>query len=143
MNDRSAAGVYRVDVRPAVMFRGRYLSLTSYRRDGTPIVTPVWFADENGAILVQTDAASGKVKRIRRNPSVRIALCTARGRLLGPQVAGTAALLAESETPGVERLIAAKYRLEMPVVTALWAVKRFLHLGRPRTRQVVLSITVS
>jgi uncharacterized protein len=124
-------------------FGGRYLSLTSYRRDGAPVATPVWFVEDNGDLLVQTDAASGKVKRIRRNPAVHVALCTASGRLLGPQVAATAVLLDQSETSRVERLIEQKYRFDALIIRPLWFLKSMLHIGKPRTHLVILSITPS
>src|SRR5262245_13493315 len=44
----------------------RYLNLESYKRDGTPVQTPVWFAEEQGVLYVYTLANAGKVKRIRR-----------------------------------------------------------------------------
>jgi PPOX class probable F420-dependent enzyme len=52
---------------------GKYLSITSFRRDGTGVATPVWFVQEAGRLLIQTDASSYKVRRIRRNPRVMIA----------------------------------------------------------------------
>jgi uncharacterized protein len=122
-------------------FGGRYLSLTSYRPGGAPVATPVWFVEENGVLLVQTDAASGKVKRIRRNPSVRVALCTASGRLLGPQVSATAMLLPQSATSRVERMIGQKYRFDLILIGPLWFLKSKLHIGKPRTDLVILSIT--
>jgi uncharacterized protein len=124
-------------------FGGRYLRLTTYRRDGVPVATPVWFVEEDGVLLVQTDAASGKVKRIRCNPSVRVALCTASGRLLGPEVAATAALLDPSETSRVERLIQQKYRFDVLIIGPLWFLKSMLHIGKPRTHLVIVSITPS
>jgi PPOX class probable F420-dependent enzyme len=130
-------------VRSVPRFAGRYLSLTSYRRNGVPVATPVWFVEENGVMLVQTDAASGKVKRIRRNPSVRIALCTASGRLLGPQVAGTAVLLEPSENSRVERLIEQKYLFDVLIIRPLWFLKSMLHVGKPRTHLVIVAITPS
>ena len=59
---------------------GKYLSITSYRRDGSGVSTPVWFATEGDRLLVMTDSRSGKVKRIRRNPYVTIAPCSGRGK---------------------------------------------------------------
>jgi PPOX class probable F420-dependent enzyme len=122
-------------------FGGRYLSLTTYRRDGAPVATPVWFVEDNGVLLVQTDAASGKVKRIRRSPNVRVGLCTASGRLLGPEVVATAALLEPSETSRVARLIQQKYRIDALIIRPLWIIKSKLHIGKPRTHLVILSIT--
>ena len=79
--------------RTAADFRGRNLSITSCKRDGTPVATPVWFAEQDGSLPVETDAASGKLKRIRRDPAVRIALRSASGRLRGQPVPAVATLL--------------------------------------------------
>jgi uncharacterized protein len=49
-------------------FPGKYLSLTSYKRDGSGVSTPVWFVIDDRRLLVMTDPQSFKVKRIRRNP---------------------------------------------------------------------------
>ena len=122
--------------------RGRYLSLTSYKRDGTAVATPVWFAEREGRLLVQTDAASGKVKRIRRNPAVRVAACTASGRLRGEQLAAVAELLPDPETGPAEQLLRRKYRFDMLIIGPLRYAQSALHLGRPRTRSVILAITL-
>src|SRR5512147_1469299 len=61
-------------------FHGEYLSLTSFRRDGTGVATPEWFVIENGRLLVITDPQSFKAERIRRNAGLMIAPCTATGR---------------------------------------------------------------
>jgi uncharacterized protein len=125
----------------AAQFRGKYLSITSYKRDGTPVATPVWFAEQDGRILIETDAASGKAKRIRRNPAVRIALCSASGRLRSDQAPAVAKLLPDTEINGAERLIKRKYRADLLVITPLRFIQSALHLGRPRTAPVILSIT--
>jgi PPOX class probable F420-dependent enzyme len=66
----------------------KYLSITSFRRDGTGVATPVWFVQEGGRLLVQTGASSGKVKRIGLNPQVMIAPCGGTGRLRAEPVPG-------------------------------------------------------
>ena len=80
MNEAASAGPPYQPATAAPVFRGRYLSITSYKRDGRGVATPVWFVQRDGRLLAETDAASGKVKRIRRNPQVRVAVCTASGR---------------------------------------------------------------
>jgi uncharacterized protein len=122
-------------------FHGRYLSITSYKRDGQGVATPVWFALRDGRLMVETDAASGKVKRIHRNPQVRAAVCTASGRLRGEQVQAVAQILPESEVGPVQRLIADKYRFDMIIFKPLRFIQARLHLGRPRTRPAILAIT--
>jgi uncharacterized protein len=101
----------------------------------------VWFVQRDGRLLVETDAASGKVKRIRRNPQVRVAACTASGRLHGEQVPAVAEVLPDSEIGGVERLIADKYRFDMILFGPFRFVQARLHLGRPRTGPAILAIT--
>src|SRR6202453_5493821 len=107
-----------VDGPPPVtwMFPGKYISLTTYRRDGTPVATPVWFVQEGDRLLVRTGAASGKVKRIHRNPSVQVAACTARGRLRGQQVSGVARVLPGPEADAAAGLIPRKYRLDLVII---------------------------
>jgi PPOX class probable F420-dependent enzyme len=124
-------------------FRGRYLSITSYKRDGRGVATPVWFVQRDSTLLVETDAASGKVKRIRRNPQIRVAACTASGRLRGEQVPAVAQILPGSETGVVERLMADKYRFDVIIFRPVRFVQARLHLGRPRTKPVILGITLS
>lgn len=63
----------------------KYISLRSFKKDGTPVDTPVWFAGvAHDRLVVFTVATSYKVKRIRRNPNIEIARCDVRGKLLGP-----------------------------------------------------------
>src|SRR5215470_15122623 len=60
-------------------FQGqKYLSLTSFRKSGVPVRTPVWFAEAEGKLYLFTNPKSGKAKRIRNNPRVLIAPCTMR-----------------------------------------------------------------
>jgi PPOX class probable F420-dependent enzyme len=132
---------HREQVRPAQVYGGKYLSVGSYRRDGTEVRTPVWFVQEDGSLLVQTDGQSGKVKRIRRNPVVRIAPCTASGRLRGEPVTAHAELLPAAETGRVEAMIARKYRLDLVIIKPLWYARSALHLGRPRGETVIVRIT--
>ena len=64
----------------------RYASLTTFRKTGKPVATPVWFAGDAERIYVWTNASSGKVKRLRNNRSVTLAPCTYNGRVLGPEM---------------------------------------------------------
>ena len=125
----------------ATPIQGKYLSLTSFRRDGTEVATPVWFVPDNGRLLVVTDADSYKVKRIRRNPAIRMAPCSARGRLLADPVPARAEVLPDSELPRAEALLASKYRIDTAIVKPIRAVQSALHIGRRRSKAVVLAIT--
>jgi uncharacterized protein len=126
-------------VTPPVV-NGKYLSITSFKRDRSGVATPVWFVQEDGQLLVQTDANSGKVKRIHRNPHVLVAHCTATGRLLAEPVPARAELLGEAELSRVERLLAAKYRIDLLVIRPTRALQAALRRSRPRPRPVILAI---
>jgi uncharacterized protein len=129
--------------RPAAAFPGRYLSLTSFRRDGTGVATPVWFVEAGGRLLVETDAASYKMRRIRRDPRVTIAPCTATGRLRGIPVPAWAELLPDAEVPRVERLMARKYRRDLLLIKPFRTLQATLRRHRARGTPVVLEITPS
>jgi len=129
--------------RPAAtlpVFPGKYLSITSYRRDGTAVATPVWFVQQEGRLLVETDVASGKVRRIRRNPAVQVAICSGRGRLRGSLVPAVAQVLPETEVAQVQPLLERKYRADLVVIKPLRFLQSALHLGRPQTGPVILAI---
>jgi PPOX class probable F420-dependent enzyme len=123
------------------LFPGKYLSITSFRRDGKGVATPVWFVQETGRLLVETDASSYKVRRIRRNPSVTIAPCTATGRLRGASIPAFAELLPDSERDRVQQLMARKYRVDMVFIKPIRRLQAVLGLGRARGESVVLAIT--
>jgi uncharacterized protein len=127
-------------VEPPV-FSGKYLSITSFKRDHSGVATPVWFVQEAGRLLVHTDANSGKVKRIRRHPQVLVAPCTATGRLVADPVPARAELLGDAEVGRVERLLAAKYRIDLLVIKPIRAVQAALRRGRPHPKPIILAIT--
>lgn len=61
----------------------RYLNLATFRKNGTAVNTPVWFAADNGNYYVFSASSAGKIKRLRNSPAARIAPCDVRGVLLG------------------------------------------------------------
>ncbi|MEV0030640.1 PPOX class F420-dependent oxidoreductase [Nocardia sp. NPDC050793] len=89
---------------------GKYTMLTTYKKDGSPVGSPVWLAQHDDRIVVAANADSWKIKRIRRNPNVTLQLCNARGTATsGDVVDGHAEIL---DTVGTERartLIRKKY----------------------------------
>ena len=96
----------------------RYISLATFRKNGMPVYTPVWFGEENGHLYVMTSAKTGKVKRLRNNPEVRIAPSTIRGKVTGPEFSARVRFLKPEEFPHAEKLIKAKYWLAR--VPFLW-----------------------
>ncbi|POX61607.1 PPOX class F420-dependent oxidoreductase [Streptomyces sp. Ru62] len=90
---------------------GKYLLLTSHRKNGTPVATPVWVVPDDGTLGVWTAADSGKVKRIRRRPDVLVGPCDVRGNPTGDQVPATAEITDPATTARYRSLIARKYGL--------------------------------
>jgi PPOX class probable F420-dependent enzyme len=77
------------------LFKGhQYLTIESYRKNGNAVRTPVWFAEEGDLLYVWTSGVSGKARRIRRNPQVKIAPANQSGKPLGDWVSGLATLYA-------------------------------------------------
>lgn len=67
--------------------------LTTFRRDGTPVSTPVNIAVDDGRVFFRTYEEAGKFKRLRNNPNVEVAPSTARGTATGPAIPATTRLL--------------------------------------------------
>ncbi len=93
----------------SVMEGHKYLSLTTFRKSGKPVPTPVWFVEKNDKLCVWTQLKSGKVKRLRHNSRVTLAPCTMGGKVVGPTVEGTARLVSAREKEEVRLLLLAKY----------------------------------
>lgn len=94
-----------------LLHHAKYISLTTFRKDGRGVATPVWFAESGGRLYVMTRGDSPKIKRLRRSPRVRVAPCTMSGRVTGPEVWATARVLPESDWPRARALIRQKYWL--------------------------------
>jgi PPOX class probable F420-dependent enzyme len=94
------------------LLRGRkYCLLVTFRRDGRAVPTPVWFGLDDDRLYVRSEEGLGKVKRIRREPRVRIAPCNARGKPLGPPVDAVARIVDSSEEERAERALQRSYGL--------------------------------
>ncbi|MFF5172541.1 PPOX class F420-dependent oxidoreductase [Micromonospora sp. NPDC000089] len=89
----------------------KYVLLTTFRKDGRAVPTPVWSVRDGDTLAVWTAADSGKVKRIRRDGSVTVAPCDVRGRPHGEAVPGHAVLCDPAESDRVRGLIKQKYRM--------------------------------
>jgi PPOX class probable F420-dependent enzyme len=123
-------------------FAGKYLSLTTFREDGAPVPTPVWFVQDGGRLLVETVADSYKVKRIRANPRVLVAPCGATGKLRGEQVEGRAEILAPEALEPVRTLMARKYRRDRILILPIYRVaQRLRHRPTGAGGSVILAIT--
>ena len=104
-----------------------YLSLESFRKNGQGVATPVWFAEERGILYVYSEAASGKIKRIRNNPRVRVAPCDMRGGLRGDYIEAEARILEGDAARHADDLLNAKYGFQKRLLA-------FFAKFRPRPR---------
>jgi uncharacterized protein len=77
-----------------------YVSLTTFRRTGVPVSTPVWAAPDGDTLVVWTRTDSGKVKRLRHTSRVTVQPCDFRGRTEGSVVEGVAEFVVRTEWPG-------------------------------------------
>ena len=96
---------------PSEISGQKYISLTTFRKTGAPVRTPLWFAEGDGKLYVMTRSDSGKYKRIRNNPKVLVAPCTMRGKITGPDFPATARILSPDRWPAAKKLLNRKYWL--------------------------------
>jgi PPOX class probable F420-dependent enzyme len=124
------------------LFPGRFLSVTSFKRDGTGVATPVWSVSDGSRLFAFTDLHSAKVRRIRRNPQVLIAPCRANGKLRGAPVPARAEVL--TATPDLERvrkLLVGRYRISYRLVMLFYRLGRRLRGRRAVADGAALAIT--
>ena len=96
---------------PTAIAGQKYISLTTFRKTGAGVKTPVWFGEQDGKIYIMTRNDMGKTKRVRNNPVVRVAPCTIRGKVMGPEFAATARLLPQEDWPRARKTLTRKYWL--------------------------------
>jgi dimethylaniline monooxygenase (N-oxide forming) len=87
----------------------RHALVTTFRKDGTPVATPVWAAVAEGRIYVRAERGSGKVKRLARDGRALLAPCTARGRSLGAPLSARGRVLEPGEEHVAEHALAGRY----------------------------------
>ena len=109
-DQRSTADI--VPASPAIFApfaRQQTVLLTTFRRNGTPVQTPVNIAVDGDRAFIRSWDTAGKVKRIRNNLEVTIAPCTAGGRPTGPPITARARILTGQESAHAGRLLARKH----------------------------------
>ncbi|HET9073567.1 MAG TPA: PPOX class F420-dependent oxidoreductase [Solirubrobacteraceae bacterium] len=120
----------------------KFVLLTSFRRSGAGVLTPVWVAPAGDELVVWTGADSGKIKRLRRDPRVELTPCDRRGRARpGAQtVNGRARIVADDpERKRLGAAIAAKYGMEFRLIRLIGSL-----LGRRGgSGRVVIAITTA
>ena len=133
--------------RPAVdldaFLPGRYLSITSFKRDGTGVTTPVWAVSDGTRLFALTDLHSPKVRRMIHNPRVLIAPCWVNGKLRGEPIAGRAEVLSsKADLERVHKLLVDHFRVSYRVVMLFYALGRRFRGRQSVADGAALAITV-
>ena len=97
----------------------RTILLTTYKRDGTPVPTPVSIAFDDGRAFFRSYDKAWKTKRLRNNPQVELAASTLRGKPTGPPVQAQATLLDGGEARVAARALARRHRVLQGIVVPL------------------------
>jgi PPOX class probable F420-dependent enzyme len=147
--DPKAAASQTMERRPGrtadlkALFPGRYLSITSFKRDGTGVATPVWFVSDGARLFAFTDLQSLKIRRIRRNPHVLVASCRVNGKLRREPVAARAEVLtAGADLEHVQKLLLARYKISYRVVMLFYRLGRRLRGKQSVADGAALAITL-
>ncbi len=127
-----------------VLGSAKYISLTTYRKDGTAVATPVWLVRSGVALIVITDPNSGKAKRLRTNPEVLVSPCDMRGRVKPGAVSasGLARIQNSEETAASMDAIIRKYGLMGRILTRM-SQRKARKAGTGEAGHLGLAITLS
>lgn len=133
---------------PLEPFRSaKYMSLTTYRKDGSEVPTTVWFAIKDDRLLMRTDSESYKVRRLRTNPAVTVAPSTARGEIRGDACPGEAKELAAGVGATISRIYLRRYPVgytfEIVVLRPLHRLLAAVGIGRPRGKPLFFEILLT
>jgi len=102
----------------------KYLSLETYKRDSTPIQTPVWFVTENDQLYITTKETTGKVKRLRNNQNARIAVCSMKGDIKSDWIdVGLEKIPEESDVEKIVKLRKKKYGFSARLISMFTSQK--------------------
>jgi PPOX class probable F420-dependent enzyme len=115
----------------------RYISLETFRANGSGVTTPVWAAALDDGLVIVTDGISYKVKRLRKNSKVRAAACDARGKPRGPYYEGHCRILEDqAQAARAHAALRAKYGWQM------WLLDTFSRLGGRMRRRAYLEVSI-
>lgn len=112
----------------------KYINLETFKKNGTSVPTPVWFVIENECIFVVTRSGTGKVRRVRNNPNVRIVPSGFRGKPKGTWKDGAAKIVGSEDSGRIIRLRNKKYGFQAKLASLFTSGKG---------KYVVLSIKIT
>jgi hypothetical protein len=115
------------------LFDSNYLSLSTRKRDGSWVATPVWFAGDDAVVYIFSAANAGKVKRLRNFAEVTVAPCTVSGKVTGAPVRGAGELLSDDHSIATaHNALLQRYGWQMRLLNALSRLS-----GRYHQRQFI------
>ena len=101
---------------------GNYINLLTYKKNGKPVSTPVWFIFEDKKIFIRTSDKSGKFKRIKNNKNVKFAIYNIRGKIKGEWHTGLAKV--EPNNIWIFPKINKKYGIVAHLLNILYKIKK-------------------
>ena len=113
---------------PTDLDAAKYVSFTTYKKDGNPVSLPVWVVPFEGGYAFTTDHDAFKVKRVRRDSRATLAVCTFKGQVAPDATVyqGTAVLLNESDSKRVAALVRKKYSVMYLAIIAQSAIRHLV-----------------
>ena len=102
----------------------KYINLETYRKDQTPVKTPVWFVIDNDQLYITTKETTGKVKRLRNNQNARIAVCSMKGDIKSSWIdVGLENITEESDVEKIVKLRKKKYGFSARLISIITSQK--------------------
>jgi PPOX class probable F420-dependent enzyme len=101
------------------LLRQQFIALTTFRKSGAGVVTPVWFIHDAGKLYVWTSAESGKVKRLRQNPWISLVHSDYSGKPLGEPMRGMVSFPPKEEWKALKKQFQSKYGVQFNVFSNL------------------------
>jgi PPOX class probable F420-dependent enzyme len=125
--------------------RARYISLTTFKMDGSPVSSPVWITGAAGTYVFTTGDKAWKTRRLLRNSSVRVQVCDMRGRVKPPaaRYVGTGEVASSADAvAAAEQALAAKYGWQFRATKLVDGLKGRLGRGE-RQEPVAVHLSLS
>jgi len=101
----------------------KYISFETYKKDKTSVRTPVWFVIDDERIYITTKENTGKVKRLRNDQNVRIAICSMKGQIKNEWVNGKAKMVVGDDAEKIIKLRKKKYGFSARLISVFTSQK--------------------
>ena len=116
---------------PADLDSAKYVSFVTYKKDGTPVATPVWVVPFEGGYAFTTEPNAYKVRRLRNDARATLTVCDMRGKISEGATThiGSAVVLSKDDAEKVSKLIEKKYSIGTKLLGVMSFVKKILGKG--------------